>query len=320
MDFRQLKYFHAVAKHESLTAASEALNVTQPAIGQQIRKLEAELGLKLLTRHSRGMRPTSVGKVLFQRAEDILGAVESTRRELSRHRNTSEGTVRIGVTPSLSRVLVPRLMELGFDRHPGITLLFNQGFPADLESMWEAGECDFAFFDRDVDTDEAESLPVYNECLCLIGPPDLCGPLPDPVPISEVAGLPVVLDVRAVWSREQLERGFKKTGSKWVDLIECSSIEIRREYLVRGRRFCVAPIAQFNDEIAAGLADHRGIDLSIFNRTVHLAGPRVENMTEAQRNIRTLIVEIADDLIKAANVAWQPPEWTSAESSNSSTR
>ncbi len=67
MDFRQLKNFHAVARHESLTAASEALNVTRPAIGQLIRQLEAELGLKLLTRHSLGMRPTSVGKVLFQR-------------------------------------------------------------------------------------------------------------------------------------------------------------------------------------------------------------------------------------------------------------
>ena len=65
MDLRQLKYFHAVAKYESLTAASEALNVTQPAVGQQIRKLEESLGLKLLFRHSRGMRLSPVGKILF---------------------------------------------------------------------------------------------------------------------------------------------------------------------------------------------------------------------------------------------------------------
>ncbi len=79
------------------------------------------------------------------------------------------------------------------------------------------------------------------------------------------------------------------------------------------------PIAQFNDEIAAGLTDHRGIDLPSFDRTVRLAGPRVEKMTEAQRNFRTLIVEISDDLIRNARVAWQPPELTSAESSDSST-
>lgn len=319
MDFRQLKYFCAVAKHESLTAASEALNVTQPAIGQQLRKLEAELGLKLLTRHSRGMRLTSVGKVLHRRAEDILATVERTERELSRHRNSSEGTIRIGVTPSLSRVLVPRLMEVGFDRHPGITLLFNQGFPADLERLWEAGECDFAFFQSDVDTDNFESLPVYNERLCLIGPPSLCASLPERVPVETLASLPVVLDVRSIWARERLERGFKRTRSKWADLIECSSINIRREYLVRGRRFCVAPIAQFNAEIAAGLAEHRTIDLPEFNRTIHLAGPRVEMMTEAERNIRALIVEIVDDLIRSGDVAWETPDWIAADSSVTST-
>ena len=167
-------------------------------------------------------------------------------------------------------------LAFGFDRHPGIALLFNQGFPADLASMWEAGECDFAFSDKDVETDESESLPVYNGRLCLIGSPSLCAPLPDPVPIAAVADLPVVLDVRSIWAREQLESGFRKTGSKWTDLIECSSIEIRRENLVRGSRFCVVPIAQFNDEIAAGLTDHRGIDLPSFDRTVRLAGPRVE--------------------------------------------
>ena len=95
MDIRQLKYFLAVAKLESLTAASRALNVTQPAIGQQIRKLEDTLGVRLLARHSRGMRLTPVGKLLHRRAQEIVNIVEQTEREVSRHKGTSEGTVRI---------------------------------------------------------------------------------------------------------------------------------------------------------------------------------------------------------------------------------
>ena len=163
MDIRQLKYFLAVAKLESLTAASRALNVTQPAIGQQIRKLEDTLGVRLLARHSRGMRLTPVGKLLHRRAQEIVNIVEQTEREVSRHKGTSEGTVRIGVTPSLSRVLVPRLMEVCFDRHPGVTMLFQQGYPNDLKMMWEEGECDFAIIQKYIETHESESLPIYKE-------------------------------------------------------------------------------------------------------------------------------------------------------------
>ena len=319
MDIRQLRYFAAVAKHESLTAASEALNVTQPAIGQQIRKLEEDVGLKLLNRHSRGMRLTPVGKVLLRHAEEVLAGIERIERELSRYRNSGEGTVRIGVTPSLSRVLVPRLMEAGFDRYPAITLLFNQGFPMDLERLWEAGECDLAFVQSDIETEETESLPLYNEKLCVIGAPVLCRDLPKVIGIGDVARLPVVLDVRSIWLRERLEREFKALRTDWADLIESSSLDIRREYLVQGRRFCIAPVAQFAKEIESGLAEFRDIDFPDFDRTIHLAGPAVEMMTETERNIRALIVEIVDAEIESGVFGWQPANWTHPEKSKAST-
>ena len=309
MDIRQIKYFHAVAKHQSLTAASEALNVTQPAVGQQIRKLEESLGLKLLARHSRGMRMTPVGKILFRRAEDILQLIERTERELSRLRSSGEGTIRIGVTPSLSAVLVPQLMEVCFDRYPGITLLFNQGFPNDLEQMWEAGECDLAFVNNDIFTDEAESAPLYNEKLCLIGPRVECEGMQNPIAVEDIAQLPVVLDVRSIWAKELLEKHFRALKTKWSDLIECSSIDIRREYLVQGRRYCVAPVAQFEAEIAAGIAGSVDIDLPDFNRTIHLTGPRVEMLTEAESVVRRTIMEIVDNLVEAGNIGWCKPEW-----------
>ena len=309
MDLRQLKYFHAVAKLESLTAASNALNVTQPAVGQQIRKLEESLGLKLLLRHSRGMKLSPVGKILFRRAEDILQMLDRTEKELFRHRNSSEGTIRLGVTPSLSAVLVPQLMELCFDRYPDITLLFNQGFPADLEHLWESGECDLAFFNKDVETDDAESIPLYNERLCLIGPADKCAALQNPISVEQIANLPVVLDVRSLWAKEKLEKKFRGLNTKWSDLIECSSIDIRREYLVKGRRFCVAPIAQFEAEIANGKAGFVDIDLPSFDRTVHLISPRVELLTEAESAIRRTIIEIVDNLMASTKIGWRKPTW-----------
>ena len=307
MDIRQLRYFLAVVKLESLTAASRALNVTQPAIGQQIRKLEETLGSKLLMRHSRGMRPTPFGELLRRRAQEIVDIVEQTERELTRHKSASEGTIRIGVTPSLSRVLVPRLMEAGFDRYPGVTMLFQQGYPTDLEAMWEAGECDFAIIQKDVETEIYESLPIYRERLVLIGSPAVCASISSAVSVAALADLPIVLDERSIWLRSELEREFKQLRISFGNVIESSSLDIRREYLLLGQRLAIAPIAQFCHEIESGLLTTRKIELDSFNRMMHLVGPRVEMMTTTESSVRSLVLEIVESLIQEGAIGWAVP-------------
>ncbi len=307
MDIRQLRYFLAVVKLESLTAASRALNVTQPAIGQQIRKLEETLGSKLLMRHSRGMRPTPFGELLSRRAQEIVDIVEQTERELTRHKSASEGTIRIGVTPSLSRVLVPRLMEAGFDRYPGVTMLFQQGYPTDLEAMWEAGECDFAIIQKDVETEVYESLPIYRERLFLIGSPAVCASISSAVSVAALADLPIVLDERSIWLRSELEREFKQLRISFGNVIESSSLDIRREYLLLGQRLAIAPIAQFCHEIESGLLTTRKIELDSFNRMMHLVGPRVEMMTATESSVRSLVLEIVESLIQEGAIGWAVP-------------
>ena len=307
MDIRQLRYFLAVVKLESLTAASRALNVTQPAIGQQIRKLEETLGSKLLMRHSRGMRPTPFGELLRRRAQEIVDIVEQTERELTRHKSASEGTIRIGVTPSLSRVLVPRLMEAGFDRYPGVTMLFQQGYPTDLEAMWEAGECDFAIIQKDVETEVYESLPIYRERLVLIGSPAVCASILSAVSVAALADLPIVLDERSIWLRSELEREFKQLRISFGNVIESSSLDIRREYLLLGQRLAIAPIAQFCHEIESGLLTTRKIELDSFNRMMHLVGPRVEMMTATESSVRSLVLEIVESLIQEGAIGWAVP-------------
>ena len=93
MDLRQLKYFHAVVNAGSLSAASATLNLSQPAIGMQIRSLEEALELKLLTRHARGVRPTPAGQALYEHADRVLHELENARRALNRFRVEGTGAV-----------------------------------------------------------------------------------------------------------------------------------------------------------------------------------------------------------------------------------
>ena len=82
MELRQLEYFAAVARHRHFTRAAESLYVTQPALSQQVRRLEAELGLQLFRRTPKGVELTSAGEDLLVHAEKILAEVAQTRADM----------------------------------------------------------------------------------------------------------------------------------------------------------------------------------------------------------------------------------------------
>ena len=82
MDVRQLRYFVEVVEAKSFTRAAERVHVAQPALGFQVRKLEDELGVSLLHRHSRGVDPTEAGTALLRHAHAVLRQIELARQEL----------------------------------------------------------------------------------------------------------------------------------------------------------------------------------------------------------------------------------------------
>src|SRR5919204_384899 len=88
MELRQLRYVVAVADHLHFTRAAEALHVAQPALSQQVRRLERELGLDLFTRTSRSVALTDAGEAVVARARRILGEVDAIGQDLDAMRGT----------------------------------------------------------------------------------------------------------------------------------------------------------------------------------------------------------------------------------------
>ena len=98
MELRQLEYFAAVARHGGFTRAADALWITQSALSQQVRRLEAELGVALLRRTSRGAELTPAGEELLAHAEVALGELARARDALERHGGAARGRVRAAAT------------------------------------------------------------------------------------------------------------------------------------------------------------------------------------------------------------------------------
>lgn len=123
MEFRQLRYFLAVAEAGSLTAASRRIHVAQPALTRQIRLLEEDLGTRLFERQARGMVMTVAGRALVEEARELLAHRDQLRGRLSALGSGISGRLSLGIT--VTHLWVPRVSSLLADfrrRYPDIAL------------------------------------------------------------------------------------------------------------------------------------------------------------------------------------------------------
>src|SRR5690625_7249931 len=118
MNIRQLRYFLAVAEHRHFTRAAEAVSVSQPALSQQIRALEEELGTPLFDRLTTGIELTTAGQVLRSHAERILREVENARLAGEEVSGTVGGELSISAAHTASLLLVVGLLASSWRPHP----------------------------------------------------------------------------------------------------------------------------------------------------------------------------------------------------------
>ena len=107
LDVTRLRVLDAVARHGSVTLAAKELNYSQPSVSHHLARLEAETGAKLLQRVGRGVRLTPTGRLLADRAAEIVGRIAAADAELSAHVGLTAGQVRLAGFSSALGSLVP---------------------------------------------------------------------------------------------------------------------------------------------------------------------------------------------------------------------
>jgi DNA-binding transcriptional LysR family regulator len=160
LDVTRLKVLVAVATHGSVTAAARALNYAQPSVSHHIARLEAETGTQLLERVGRGIRLTEAGRLLAERAEEIIGRLESAEAELAAHVGLREGRVRLAAFPSALGTLVPAAAARLAAETPGMEFMLTEAEPPEALRMLQAGYVDVAVVFRHYQQDVDPAPPV----------------------------------------------------------------------------------------------------------------------------------------------------------------
>ncbi|MGH2871354.1 MAG: LysR family transcriptional regulator [Solirubrobacteraceae bacterium] len=145
MELRQLRYLVALAEELSFTRAAANEHVAQPALSQQIRRLEEETGLALVERTTRHVALTEAGELLVGRARHVLAELEAARTELQALRGMDTGHVTIGAMHTMGPVDLALVLAEFRNRHPGVGLTVREQSSEEMAEMLRIDELDLAF-------------------------------------------------------------------------------------------------------------------------------------------------------------------------------
>lgn len=143
MELRVLRYFLAVAKEESITAASETLHVTQPTLSRQLMELEEEFGKKLFIRGNRKITLTDEGILLRKRAEEIVGLVEKTETEITASDEIINGDIYIGGGETDAMRIIAHIVKKLQEKYPQVKYHLFSGNADDVTERLDRGLLDF---------------------------------------------------------------------------------------------------------------------------------------------------------------------------------
>jgi molybdate transport repressor ModE-like protein len=162
LDVTRLRVLASVARTGSITAAARELHYAQPSVSHHIARLEAETGAQLVQRVGRGIRLTEAGRMLAERATEIIGRLDVAAMELSAHVGLRAGKVRVATFASAMLMLLPRVVELLAVDHPGLELELTDTHPPEALRMLRAGEADVALTFRYGTPAEADGVRVRH--------------------------------------------------------------------------------------------------------------------------------------------------------------
>jgi DNA-binding transcriptional LysR family regulator len=236
MTLTQLQYVLAAFEHGSFSAAAAALHLAQPSLSEQVRRLEAELGVALFQRVGRGLVPTEAGRTLRPHAEAALAAVESARASVGAVRELRGGTAAFGTFGTARSYLGSDLVEDFRRRYPAVRVrVVGQNSSETVEAI-QAGELEAGLVVLPIDDRGLIVRPAMRDELLYVSAD--AERLQRTMTVRRLAAAPLILS-EASWGREdptrrQLRELAQRAGVTIEPQIDVEDVEVALELTARG--------------------------------------------------------------------------------------
>lgn len=297
MELRQLRYFVAIVDHGSLSRAALVLHVAQPALTQQLRQLEDELGAQLLHRSAQGVLCTDAGKVFYEHAQAILKQVADARSAVVQSTTRPSGSVTLGLPHSISGALALPLLMATRASYPEITLQLTEELSGSLLEQLKSGRINLAVLFDDGQLGAFTSAPLIEEDLmfiCRTG--SVFDPGGESVPFADALTQTLILPAQQQGVRPRIENAAHAAGLALANVIEINSIAILKSALLADMGATLLPAAPLQDQIDSGALVARPLHDPALSRSVTLCASKNIPLTNAAAAVGKLVHQVARDL------------------------
>ena len=297
MELRQLRYFVAIVDHGSLSRAALVLHVAQPALTQQLRQLEDELGAQLLHRSAQGVLSTDAGKVFYAHAQAILKQVGDARSAVTQSTTRPSGSVTLGLPHSISGALALLLLVAVRQRYPEITLQLTEELSGSLAEQLKSGRINLAVLFDDGQLAPFATTALVQEALMFIARAGSAfGPAGPQVSLADALATTLILPAQQQGVRPLIERVARSAGLALANVIEINSIAILKSALLADMGATILPLAPLLAETSAGVLQARPLHRPAMAREVHLCASRNIPLTNAAAAVSRLVHDVSIDL------------------------
>jgi DNA-binding transcriptional LysR family regulator len=253
----QLQSFVTVVSEGSMTAAADKLYLTQPAVSQQIRSLEEGLGVELLVRGVRHIKPTSQGELLFEQAKKILQMVQQTEASVTMMNAQLSGQLRVGCLNSVGLHLMTSVLGKLLKHNPAVQMKLEYGRVDELLKLYRKNQLDVLLvphlakeFNTELEGVEGRFLQKEDFWLVASGKEQN---VPREIKLSELANHPHILFQGEYQTfHELLQKKLKAAGVELEVIFESSNVGTLKRVVETGLGWGFLPSHSIRKQVKLG--------------------------------------------------------------------
>jgi DNA-binding transcriptional LysR family regulator len=294
MEIRQLQYFVAMYEEGSVTQAARRLNVVQPALSQQLSKLEAELSQQLFLRTSKGMVPTHAGEEAYGLFRTVLKDLDFARQSLQERKDLVRGQVSIGVVASVLNNALSDTLHAFHVKYPDVRIQATGGYTTELTELLRMSRLDVIVFNAPMHLDLPHTTDILTEEMALICAEDNPRRFDGPVSFEDLARLNLVIPSQRHGLRLIMDKAVAAQNIALSPAFEFDEIRTIEDFVGQTDSFAILPPIAVHRGIRAGRLRYVPITPTIPRRLVWSHNPN----RPLSRAAELLIDELRERMIE----------------------
>ena len=283
------RVFKEVAEVGNITAAAQALYISQSAVSQSIKQLERDLQTRLFARNSRGVTLTAEGQMLYEYVRSAMGLLETGEEKLSQTRELQMGQLTIGASDTVTSQFLLPYLDTFHKRHPAIHIQIVSGRSHKVLGLLRSGKVDIAFASTPADDAGLRIYPCFDTHAIFVAGAEYPCDFRHVYTLEEIAAFPLILLERKASSRLHLDKFFLQNGHHLNPEIELGARSLLVDLAAIG--FGVAGVTEefVKNELASGKLRKLQTDFAIPPRSVDLCILRDVPQTSAAQKFMQFV-------------------------------